>query len=98
MTSRIFIVIVLILVQLAIFVLSLTSLGRDFAFLKYVFKAVSFLCLLKIINSNDNPAYKIPWIILILVMSPIGGLIYLLFGTKSMPSYLDGIEQKLALV
>ena len=90
LTSRIFIVIVLIMVQLAIFVLSLTSLGRDFAFLKYVFKAVSFLCLLKIINSNDNPAYKIPWIILIIVMSPIGGLIYLLFGTKSMPSYLDG--------
>ncbi len=90
LTSRVFIIAVLILIQLLIFVLSLTSLGRDYAFLKYVFRAVSFLCLLKIINSNDNPAYMIPWIILILAMSPIGGVIYLLFGTKTMPSYLDG--------
>lgn len=48
-----------------------------------VYKAlqiVSIVVLIWLIRKPDNPAYKIPWIILILLFSPFGAIFYLLWG------------------
>ena len=41
-------------------------------------------CVLSIINSHDNPDYKIPWLILVLIV-PIGGfMIYFMFYNRKL--------------
>ena len=41
-------------------------------------------CVLSIINSHDNPVYKIPWLILVLVV-PVGGfMIYFMFYNRKL--------------
>lgn len=47
--------------------------------LTYIF---SLIIVLYIVRKDDNPSYKIPWIILILSLPLIGGLLYIFFGTK----------------
>lgn len=63
------------------------------AFLCLVFKfyviipvfIVYVLCVLKIIRSEDNPDYKIPWLILIFALPLIGIILYLLFYSRRLP-------------
>ena len=43
---------------------------------------ISALVVLYIINSRENPSYKMAWIIPILTFPLVGGIFYLLFGVK----------------
>ena len=43
---------------------------------------------LKIINDKSNPAYKIAWLIPILLLPVFGGLIYILFGSDRTGRYM----------
>jgi cardiolipin synthase len=47
---------------------------------------LSIIAVLGIINSRDNPAYKIAWLIPILVFPIFGGLFYLIFGGNKLSS------------
>ena len=49
---------------------------------------LSLLITLGIINSKNNPAYKIAWLIPILLFPVFGGLVYLLFGSDRTGRYL----------
>ena len=49
---------------------------------------LSLLITLGIINSKSNPAYKIAWLIPILLFPVFGGLVYLLFGSDRAGRYL----------
>ena len=49
---------------------------------------LSLLITLGIINSKSNPAYKIAWLIPILLFPVFGGLVYLLFGSDRTGRYL----------
>ena len=49
---------------------------------------LSLLITLGIINSKSNPAYKIAWLIPILLFPAFGGLVYLLFGSDRTGRYL----------
>lgn len=46
------------------------------------FTVISALVALWIINKDDNPAYKMAWLILILVFPLFGGILYLAVGNK----------------
>lgn len=54
---------------------------NDYVFqLDWIFRLISAVVVLWIINDRSNPGYKLGWIIIILVAPMAGGLLYLLLG------------------
>ena len=80
--GRVFITGVLLLIQLAWFVFFLMRLTRYSVALSAIFSVLSILMVLYLIGSDDNPAYKIGWIIFIMTLPLMGGLLYLMLGNK----------------
>lgn len=80
LTQRVVLVSLLILIQL-FFLIQLVTAFEEYSFLAYSFCGIiSFLVVLHIVNRNDNPGYKIAWIIPIMLFPIFGGLFYLMFG------------------
>ena len=50
-----------------------------FYFLMY---ATEVFCVLRIINSPENPEYKIPWLLLVLIVPVAGFMIYFMFYNR----------------
>lgn len=46
--------------------------------------ATQVFCVLKIINSQENPDYKIPWLLLVLIVPVAGFMIYLMFYDRKL--------------
>jgi len=68
------------LLQLFILIYVITRFNNYFAFF-YAFSFIlSIIAVLVILNNKSNPAYKIAWIIPILLFPIFGGLIYILLG------------------
>ena len=44
----------------------------------------TFGCILKIIASDDNPDYKVPWVLFVLVLPVAGFMLYLLFYSRKL--------------
>ena len=42
-----------------------------------------FFCVIKIISSNDNPEYKIPWLLFVLILPVIGFMLYFIFYSRT---------------
>ena len=80
--SRTFLTGALILLQvvwLAVWFLRLTAYAH---WVNIFFAVISVLICLYIVNKNENPAYKIAWILLIAIVPALGSLMYLLVGNK----------------
>lgn len=86
--SKIFIVSVLILIQLIVFFGIVFQLSEYFVWIYFILIALSFCMSVFIINKNDNPTYKLAWVLLIMALPVFGGLIYLLFGGQKVPKEL----------
>lgn len=60
---------------------------------------VNFAVILSIINRDANPEYKVTWIIVVLLLPPLGGLLYILFYrtnlTKREERHLASIFEKI---
>ena len=79
---RIGIMVVLILMQLALYAAALIAL-RDSEFYTILNNVLLFLSLIAvfwILGDDSNPGYKIGWTILILAFVPFGGLAYVFLG------------------
>lgn len=74
---------VLLTLQLAMLLFTTLSSVHYFHFMYWVFSAISFLVALYIINKKEKTAYKLTWIILILLLPIFGGLFYLIFRFQS---------------
>ena len=79
-SKRVFIVALLIFIQLCIIVVAALFLSEYRIYYKIVLIAISILCVLIILNSKSNDAYKMAWAIPIIVWPVFGGLFYLIFG------------------
>ena len=44
----------------------------------------SFACILKIVASDDNPDYKVPWILVVLLIPVAGFMIYFMFYSRKL--------------
>ena len=44
----------------------------------------TFACELKIIASDDNPDYKIPWMLFVLILPVVGLMLYLIFSSRKL--------------
>jgi len=69
-------------IQLAFLVCFLYFLSSYRPVLGIVYTILNILILLFLISKDDNPSYKIIWIVVILGVPMIGGVIYILFGYK----------------
>jgi len=81
-SKRVFIVGVIILLQIFWGISMLTKLTEYSNLLNAVLAALSLLVVLHLISKDDNPAYKLAWIIPILTFPLFGGILYLMFGDK----------------
>lgn len=80
--SRMVIFGVLIFLQV-LWIGTMTSTLIDaYGWLRPLMLMISFVVVLWLVNKDENPAYKISWIILILVIPVFGGLLYLSIGNK----------------
>lgn len=88
----------LLALQLGWFLLTLTKLVNYSTGLSLALRILSILAVLWIINTEDNPAYKIAWIIFVLVLPLLGGLFYVAVGhkrpAKGMRKRLDAEEKR----
>lgn len=74
----------LILFQICILVLMILLFWEYFIWFYAVCILISLAAVLWIVNDKSNPAYKIAWIIPILLFPFFGGLFYLMFGRGSL--------------
>lgn len=60
--------------------------------------ATEIFCVLKIINSEENPDYKIPWLLFVLIVPVVGFMIYFMFYnrklTKKQMKRIDKIAEQ----
>ncbi len=80
--GKIFLTAVLIILQMAWYIVFLIRLTGYSTVVSLIFRVLSILIILFIISKEDNSAYKIGWIVLIMAMPLFGGLLYLSFGNK----------------
>ena len=80
--KRVVVVGFIILLQIVWGLSMLTKLTEYSAIINNILELISIFVILYIINKDDNPAYKLAWIIPILIFPLFGGILYLCFGDK----------------
>ena len=80
--NRLFVFGLMILVQVVYMLLILNKFSHYSQVWSAICLVLSILVVLFIVNKEDNPAYKIAWIIPILLFPIFGGLLYLFLGNK----------------
>lgn len=78
--SRAFIVSLLLFIQLALLSLFMFTLEDQYQYIRVILVGVRFFAAWRIINNKSNPAYKIAWLIPIIISPVIGGIFYLVLG------------------
>ena len=87
LTSRLPLIGILVLVQFCLIVAYI----YNFAFLHSltpILDAIGIFIVLLVINSRSDPAFKIAWIVILLVSPAIGVVAYVLFGNRKLPKKL----------
>lgn len=95
-SSRLFIVMVLILIQFFVFMLPSLMLNEYSISFNRFFRWLAISLAVYIAARADNPTYRLTWIMLILVSPVLGSLMYLVFGAKKVPKALRVRDAKLA--
>lgn len=72
----------LIVVQMCWFALALLALSEYSAWVSVAFTVAAILMALFITWRDDNPAYKMAWILLICILPVLGATMYIFFGNK----------------
>ncbi|MEG2851274.1 MAG: cardiolipin synthase [Hydrogenoanaerobacterium sp.] len=81
--SRLVIVALLIVVQLAFLVWIVLSLSANMVYIYWGLQIASIVIVGWILSKDDNPSYKLAWVIPIMLVPLFGGLFYIMFGNKS---------------
>lgn len=89
--SRVVIVALLILFQLFFICLAVLKFSEYMGAFYGIFALIDFAVVCKIINTRENPSYKIAWIIPILALPPFGVAMYLLFRGNELSKKLKKI-------
>ena len=80
-----FIIAILLIVLETLAVLAMTILCAIYIPYFYLaMYATEIFCVLKIINSQENPDYKIPWLLFVLVVPVAGFMIYFMFYNRKL--------------
>ena len=79
------VVALLIALQGYVLIQAVLRLSSHFVYVYAAFELISLLAVLWIIGRQDNPSYKLAWIVPILLFPVFGGLFYLMFGGHRVP-------------
>lgn len=82
LSGRVLITAVLIIIQLVWLLAFFLELTQYSTIISFAFTVLSLLIVLYIIFHDDNPSFKMPWIVIIMALPLLGGLLYLCFGSK----------------
>lgn len=97
--SRVPIVVVVVLAQVALIVVAFQMLSDTLVWLYSVFAVLGIILALYIVTSDSNPSYKTFWLAVMFLLHPIGGLLYLVFyGTsikKKNKTFAQQVLQKM---
>lgn len=77
---KILILLIAALAQIAVMVLPTIWLEQHYVHFYWVSEVIAIVIIFYLVNSDINPIYKIPWIILLLVTPVFGGLVYIVYG------------------
>ncbi|MDF2820023.1 MAG: cardiolipin synthetase family protein [Clostridiales bacterium] len=97
LTSRIFIIGMLILIQAILIMFGINVYSSSRPFIYWGLRFISLFAGLYIITQQDNPMYKLVWIITILGVPLFGGVFYLFFGKKNSARKLKKYMKKLEI-
>ena len=81
-TSRIFMIVVLLLLQLAVYVTLIFYLNNYVFYIQILSWILSVTLLLYVVGKPGSPSAKIPWIMVFCIMPILGVPLYLLCGTS----------------
>lgn len=87
-TQRVVLTALLIVLQALLLFGIIWKLNNYFVYFYAASVLLSLLLTLRIINSKSNPAFKIAWLIPILLFPVLGGLVYLVFGSDRTGKYI----------
>lgn len=82
LTSRMFVTIALIAVQAVWVILFWLYLSQYSPLVSIFFTILSLFSVLYVVLKDENPTFKIGWIIIIMLVPLLGGLLYIFFGNK----------------
>lgn len=88
LTQRVVLTALLILIQALLLFGIIWKLNNYFIYFYAFSVLLSLLLTLRIINNKSNPAFKIAWLIPILLFPVPGGLVYLVFGSDRTGKYI----------
>lgn len=83
MLNRVLFTAIALIVQIVWLGILLTSFASSSSEITLAMTVLSFVMSVFILTKNDNSAYKISWIILIMSFPLFGGILYLFFGNKN---------------
>jgi len=92
---RITLIIIAIILQAVVLIGAIMFFHDSFEFFYAGSLLISSIAVLWIINNNKNPAYKIAWIIPILIFPVLGGLFYVFFGGNRMSGRMKRETQRI---
>jgi len=82
MSLRLGIILSLLILQIAAFIGLAVFIIIRFPFVSYIGFFISFLVFLFILKKDEASAYKLTWIIIVLLLPAVGGMMYLLYGKE----------------
>lgn len=82
--NRIFLVGLPILIQIFALVMFILRFSSYFVYFYAFCTLLSVIAVLRILSGKTNPAYKIAWIVPIMLFPIFGGLFYLMFGKNKL--------------
>lgn len=86
----------LILLQVVFIVFTILNLGEYYAYLHAACTVVSIIVVVYIINKPDNPAYKLAWVVPILLFPIFGGIFYIVIaGNRSSKGFVHKVGKSI---
>lgn len=80
--NRALIISLLLLLQIVLLCIFINVFNTYFGYIYILLGILSGLLILYVLNRDQEPDIKMPWIFVIVAIAPLGGVIYLLFGNN----------------
>lgn len=97
LTSRVFIIGVCIVAQFTVLILGILYLSRYGLYMYVIFTLASVITIVYVVSKQDNPTYKLAWVIPIALFPLLGWLLYLLAGRRKISPWnqrhLDAVHE-----
>ncbi len=75
-TNKVFVGGLFVLAQLALLIYFVFFLSVNYTIVYFILTILSGFLMIYVTNRNDNPFYRLAWAILIMLIPPIGGVLY----------------------